>query len=814
MPNDNVGDSGPKRFRVAFSFAGEKRDFVAQVAAILAGQFGEDKILYDKFHKAEFSQANLGFDLPKLYHDSTDLIVAVFCPDYPNKEWCGLEWRAIFDLIKKGRAKDVMLTRFGYVEGEGLYSLAGYTDLQNETPESAAIIILERLALNEGRPKDYYTKPIMTTDSRPRTSIPHNLPSLQPFFGREDELRKIADALDPKHRSWGTLIDGDGGRGKTSLAVFAAYQVPSEHFERIVFVSIKQQQQDDSRLRDLGSLGFKSWMEMLGEISRILDLKAVTQAPEAERARILSQHLEGRRILLVLDNLETLSDAEQDQLFGFLDRLPQGNKALLTSRRFVGTTVHALDLPVLDQSTALQLLQEVAAHNSAFASSTESERIDLIRETQGNALLLRWTAGQVGRGRCRNIVDALDYLRSCPKGNNPLEFIFGDVFASLSEPDIALLAALSHVGQPMRREDLVVISGVVEDEASARLKELINRSIITSEVHETRFTLVPLVADFLRAQKPDLLRETGDRLEKHAFTLVVENGYQKHDRFPLLDAAWPTVAAALPRFLVGENERLQTVCSALPSFFEFTGRWDEWLAISRDAERRAVAARDFEKAGWRAFQTGSVHYLRRQSADVFACADRANAHWRKAQAGARERAIAITLRGLGHLLTQDCEAAVDAFREVVRILRGIKPESKDLATGLNWLANAETGTNDLDAADRDFREALRIARAVDYDEGVATFTGNLAAVALARKDWTGAESVSREALPLAEKIGRLELIGDDCCRLAEALVRQAKREEALPHARRAVEIFQKLGSPNLADAQHILAECESENSSD
>src|ERR1043165_8073064 len=142
----------PKRFRIAFSFAGEKRVFVSKVAAILAQQFGEEEILYDKYHKAEFSHANLAFDLPKLYHDSSDLIVAVFCPDYPNKEWCGLEWRAIFDLIKKGRTKDVLLTRFGHVEGEGLYSLAGYTDLHHETPESAAIVILERLAVNEGKP--------------------------------------------------------------------------------------------------------------------------------------------------------------------------------------------------------------------------------------------------------------------------------------------------------------------------------------------------------------------------------------------------------------------------------------------------------------------------------------------------------------------------------------------------------------------------------------------------------------------------------------------------------------------------------------
>ena len=49
-----------KRFRIAFSFAGEKRDFVAQVAAILAKRFGEAAILYDKYHEAEFSRGDLG----------------------------------------------------------------------------------------------------------------------------------------------------------------------------------------------------------------------------------------------------------------------------------------------------------------------------------------------------------------------------------------------------------------------------------------------------------------------------------------------------------------------------------------------------------------------------------------------------------------------------------------------------------------------------------------------------------------------------------------------------------------------------------
>jgi hypothetical protein len=66
-----------KRFRIAFSFAGEKRDFVSKVAAILAQRFGEVAILYDKFNEAEFAQWKLGLNLPDLYRDQSDLIAVL-----------------------------------------------------------------------------------------------------------------------------------------------------------------------------------------------------------------------------------------------------------------------------------------------------------------------------------------------------------------------------------------------------------------------------------------------------------------------------------------------------------------------------------------------------------------------------------------------------------------------------------------------------------------------------------------------------------------------------------------------------------------
>jgi hypothetical protein len=137
-----------KRFRVAFSFAGERREFVAKVAETLANQFGKNAVLYDKYHEAEFARSDLGIYLPNLYHDDSDLIVVVVCPKYQEKEWCGLEWSAIHAMLKNRKNDEVMLCRFEYASVKGLYDTAGFVELDHKTPEQAAGLILQRLNAN------------------------------------------------------------------------------------------------------------------------------------------------------------------------------------------------------------------------------------------------------------------------------------------------------------------------------------------------------------------------------------------------------------------------------------------------------------------------------------------------------------------------------------------------------------------------------------------------------------------------------------------------------------------------------------------
>jgi len=142
-----------KRFKIALSFAGEHREYVSQVADFLAAQLGQDAVFYDLWYQAELARPNLDTHLQKIYHQESQLLVPFFCANYERKEWCGLEWRAIRDLLKKRQDEDIMPVRFDNADISGLFSIDGYIDLQNYTPEETANFILKRLKGNNNSPK-------------------------------------------------------------------------------------------------------------------------------------------------------------------------------------------------------------------------------------------------------------------------------------------------------------------------------------------------------------------------------------------------------------------------------------------------------------------------------------------------------------------------------------------------------------------------------------------------------------------------------------------------------------------------------------
>lgn len=531
---------------------------------------------------------------------------------------------------------------------------------------------------------------------KPHNSIPSTLPPQPFFFGREKELASIAQAISPEARTWGALIDGPGGIGKTALAVRSGHLASAADFDRKIFLSAKIRELMPKGEQKLEDFMLPNYMALLAELARELGNETLAQHPPHERANAVRRTLADVRVLIIIDNLETFEEPERDRLYQFLSRLPLSCKAIVTSRRRTDIDARIVRLDRLAREDALKLMAELAKNNRHLQRTTAEEREELYAITNGNPLLIRWLVGQLGRtgSQCRTIAEACAFLEKAPKDNDPLEYIFGDLLDTFSESETGVLTALVHFRQPAKVAWIAAVANMAEAAAQTALEDLADRALLVADAALETFFLPPLAATFLRRTHPEAVGQTGNRLADRATALVLENGYEEYERFPTLEAEWPTIAAALPLWVQGsrasDNERLQRVCNALRGFLDFSGRWDEQMALSQQAEATGVAAEDFYHAGWRAYDASWVYGLRGQAAEVLAHADRCAAHWEKAPSvGAREKAIAISLRGFGYQLAEAYPAAIEAYQEALALFRAIAPESASVAIALNDLADVE-----------------------------------------------------------------------------------------------------------------------------
>jgi subtilisin family serine protease len=149
---DRLSPQPKKRFAVAMSFPGAYRDYVRKVTfALRRGGLLRENIFYDEFFEAELARTDLDTYLQGIYHDESELIVVFLSAEYERKTWCGLEWRALRDIIKQRRSQDVMPLRFDATSIPGLFSIDGYIDLRrgDRDPEEIADLVLGRIKHNQ-----------------------------------------------------------------------------------------------------------------------------------------------------------------------------------------------------------------------------------------------------------------------------------------------------------------------------------------------------------------------------------------------------------------------------------------------------------------------------------------------------------------------------------------------------------------------------------------------------------------------------------------------------------------------------------------
>lgn len=134
-------------FDVALSFPSEKRTYVENIANVLRSRLKKNKLFYDADFQAQLARPNLDVLLQKIYNKNSKLVVIFLCSEYSTKEWCGLEWRAIRDVIKRKEDLRLMFIRLDSVDVDGVLSIDGYIDAGTFSYTEIAEFILERARL-------------------------------------------------------------------------------------------------------------------------------------------------------------------------------------------------------------------------------------------------------------------------------------------------------------------------------------------------------------------------------------------------------------------------------------------------------------------------------------------------------------------------------------------------------------------------------------------------------------------------------------------------------------------------------------------
>ncbi len=121
-------DINTHQFDVAFSFPGEHREYVEAVFHALCKKLPAEQIFYDNHYKPFLAMTSSDTVLQDIYRNRAKLNVVFLCEAYQEKDWCGLEARAIREMIKKKLHNKIMPIRIDDGHVDGFFETDGYID--------------------------------------------------------------------------------------------------------------------------------------------------------------------------------------------------------------------------------------------------------------------------------------------------------------------------------------------------------------------------------------------------------------------------------------------------------------------------------------------------------------------------------------------------------------------------------------------------------------------------------------------------------------------------------------------------------------
>ena len=328
----------------------------------------------------------------------------------------------------------------------------------------------------------------------------HRLDPLPPhrLFGIEAALDKLLHALNHQDDPWLLAIDGIGGIGKTALANQLVRKIlPTQRFYDVVWISARKE--EFVPLHGIRAIN-RPVIEAAAFIDKVLE-QLDPDLPLArslqEKTIILTHWLKTNPCLVVIDNLETVTDYEV--LMPTLYRLARPTKFLLTSRQQVAEEIYRHHLGELSQTVTLEFLRYMGPQYDlpALAQAPDNQLNGIYQVVGGNPLALKLVVGQMS---VLSLPQVLDNLKQAQ--GKPIEELYHYIYRKawdLLDAAAQRTFLMMPLAQNGTQEQLATLTQLSAAKLTQALQDLAQLSLIQvkGNLEERRYTLHRLTETFL-----------------------------------------------------------------------------------------------------------------------------------------------------------------------------------------------------------------------------------------------------------------------------------------------------------------------------
>ena len=261
-------------------------------------------------------------------------------------------------------------------------------------------------------------------------------------------------------------LKGEGGIGKTALALHVAYAVLDDEacpFDAVVWTTAKSTQLTPAGITEIRG----AVRDSLGLVG--LAAEKLAGAAAAEPFQEVLEYMGEFRILLVLDNLETVLD---QRLRSFVSCVPQGSKVLITSRVALGAYDFPVDVGPLSDGEALQLIRQTARVRGVpgLVAMPNEQLLRLCRQMHNSPGFMQWFVAAVRAGqRPEDVLAAPDEF---------LDFCMSNVYGFVQEEGRNVLDILQCVPESASQAEIAFLADMQAADLQPALGELMASNMV------------------------------------------------------------------------------------------------------------------------------------------------------------------------------------------------------------------------------------------------------------------------------------------------------------------------------------------------